>query len=212
MQRHLTPEILDSLAPDDPRAVRSRRDLQCINALMRGHHWILRELTALDRQDSLQKIVEIGAGTGELTNQLASAFPQAQVCGVDLISAPPSLHPQAQWHQGDLFGYKGYDKGVVVVANLFIHHLSHEALEQLAELLGDVRAIIFAEPHRSAVAKAMGYVMYPFVNEVTKHDMIVSIEAGFVRGELERYFGDAFSIEESLGLCGGLRTKGMRRL
>ena len=34
-ERVLTPEILDNLSPADPRAVRSRRDLVRINAVMR---------------------------------------------------------------------------------------------------------------------------------------------------------------------------------
>ena len=33
--RVLTPELLDELAADDPRAIRSRRDLVLINVIMR---------------------------------------------------------------------------------------------------------------------------------------------------------------------------------
>ena len=37
MNRIVQPELLDELPPDDPRAMRSRRDLRRINAWMRNH-------------------------------------------------------------------------------------------------------------------------------------------------------------------------------
>ena len=37
MKRIVQPELLDALPPDDPRAVRSRRDLRRVNAWMRNH-------------------------------------------------------------------------------------------------------------------------------------------------------------------------------
>ena len=37
MKRIVQPELLDSLPPGDPRAMRSRRDLRRVNAWMRNH-------------------------------------------------------------------------------------------------------------------------------------------------------------------------------
>src|SRR5690606_611777 len=48
--RVVLPEILDSLPPDDPRAIRSRGDLRRINRLMGSLGWLLRALDALVRE------------------------------------------------------------------------------------------------------------------------------------------------------------------
>ena len=44
MKRIIEPELLDTLPPDDPRAVRSRRDLRRVNAWMRNHAIMARAL------------------------------------------------------------------------------------------------------------------------------------------------------------------------
>ena len=46
MKRIIEPELLDTLPPDDPRAVRSRRDLRRVNAWMRNHAIMIRALQA----------------------------------------------------------------------------------------------------------------------------------------------------------------------
>src|ERR1022692_819941 len=68
MQRRLTPEILDSLGPEDPAASHSRRDLRVINLLMGNHRWFARVLPGVLRADD--RILEIGAGSGELCRLL----------------------------------------------------------------------------------------------------------------------------------------------
>ena len=44
MQRIVAPELLDSMASDDPEAIRSRADLKFINRMMAGETWIIKEL------------------------------------------------------------------------------------------------------------------------------------------------------------------------
>ena len=84
MPRLVAPEILDTLSPADPRAIRSRRDLRLINWFMRGESWILAQLEEL----APTKIIELGAGTGALTNRIAEKFPDVEVIGVDLMPRP----------------------------------------------------------------------------------------------------------------------------
>ena len=61
--RRLVPELLDELPPDDPRALRSRRDLKLVNGIM-GHAALLaRALDALvTTSASPPRLVELGAG------------------------------------------------------------------------------------------------------------------------------------------------------
>ena len=60
LDRVLTPEILDSLDPRDPRAIRSRRDLVFIDAFMGNSRWITESVA---RSSSARDgIVELGAG------------------------------------------------------------------------------------------------------------------------------------------------------
>ena len=59
--RVLTPEILDFLSPDDPRAVRSRGDLRRINAIM-GQGAIMAQLLADFPPPKL--LADLGGGDG----------------------------------------------------------------------------------------------------------------------------------------------------
>ncbi len=206
MPRLVAPEILDTLSPADPRAIRSRRDLRLINWFMRGESWILAQLEEL----APTKIIELGAGTGALTNRIAEKFPDVEVIGVDLMPRPVGLSDQACWSQQDVMAYSGYEKGSVVVANLFIHHLPPSDLQALGQCLSEVKGLLLAEPYRGAVPKLMGKCLFPFINDVTRYDMMVSIDAGFRRGELESYFPERLQWQESTGLFGGLRSKGGR--
>ena len=97
--RTLVPEILDSLPPDDPAALRSRRDLRLINVLMGNQRWASRAIQA--HLDSNASVVEVGAGEGQLCQRLQVAG--YRVTGCDLAPRPAELAVSIDWRQGDLF-------------------------------------------------------------------------------------------------------------
>ena len=70
--RVVAPEILDRLAPDDPAARASRRDLRWFNRLLGTPRWFLRQLRAHGISRSTP-ILEIGAGEGRLARALQRA-------------------------------------------------------------------------------------------------------------------------------------------
>ena len=207
MNRIVVPEILDELSPDDPAAIRSRCDLRMINQFMRGQEWILNQLTGMN---DVKRVVELGAGDGELCNRIKKQQRDCEVVGLDLITRPDSVDQDVLWESVSVLDYDGYSSDTVVVANLFIHHLQKDELNLLGEKMKSVRAVLFSEPYRGAVGLWMGRLIFPLVNYVTRHDMIVSIKAGFKNGEIESLLGGDFQWEESKGLCGGFRVKGVR--
>ena len=89
-----------------------------------------------------------------------------------------------EWREGDVFGVLKEGIGGVVVANLFLHHFEDEQLAEMGRLLEGCEVICVSEPWRSRLAMLEGRFLFPFVNGVTRHDMMVSIRAGFRRGEL----------------------------
>lgn len=201
-ERVIKPEILDSLDPNDTAAIRSRKDLRLINWFMRGESWILEQL---EHFDNLTKIVELGSGDGHLAIKIKEKFPDTEVVACDLLSRPTKVPTSINWQTGDALKYDYFDENTVVVANLFIHHLDQRALWQLSEKVSPCRAIIMAEPHRYWFSKALGFLLYPIINHVTKHDMMVSIDAGFRFGELAGLLDIDWHWEESATL-GGIRS------
>lgn len=209
MLRRVKPEILDGLSPDDPEAQRSRRDLRLINRWMGGEKWILRELQAMDAQKKIRRVVELGAGEAHLALAIARAFPDCEVTAVDLQKATCE---DVNWWQGDVLNFQKYDAETIVVANLFLHHLEDGLLAKLGKKLSVVRALLVAEPHRQNSGKVFGRLIFPWINRVTRHDMIVSIEAGFLVGELPRALAlSEFSWQEKNALFGGLRVIAKRK-
>lgn len=212
LQRVVVPELLDHLPVDDPHAVRSRRDLRRINFLMGNERWIHRTLARFP--DAVRAgLVELGAGDGRLCRTLANAFPGSSVTAFDLAPAPADLAPRVKWHRGDLFGQPPPSPGGVRIANLFLHHFEGEALTLLGRWLENADLLVFNEPDRASLPHRLGNLMHPWINHVTRHDMHVSIDAGFAAGEIQQLLGlDAarWKFEESCTWQGARRLIGVK--
>jgi hypothetical protein len=193
------PEILDRLPADHPDAARSRRDLRRINFLMGNERWILRQAARFP--DAARRgVVELGAGDGRLVRTLARRFPDAPVRAYDLSPRPAGLAPHVEWTQGDLFECAPPDHGGILIANLFLHHFEGDGLKRLGDWCAAFDVLLFREPDRRASAHLLGRLLHPFVNHVTRHDMHVSIDAGFGPGELPQALGldaESWHIDES---------------
>ncbi len=208
-ERVITPEILDGLDASDPAARRSRKDLRVINAMMGNFRWVGK---ALRRRDLGKGIVEIGAGEGWLSKRLARQFPGIPVTGLDLAPPPRDLG-EVRWKQGDLFSLLPEMPGDALAGVMILHHFQPAQLVELGRISGNFRMLCFCEPWRSSLSLALGRGMLPFVGAVTRHDMIVSIEAGFRRGELAAALAldpAIWQIRESVDWRGGLRLLAWR--
>lgn len=187
-KRVVIPELLDHLPADDPEAVRSRLDLRRINLMMGNERWICRTIGYFAAA-AARGIVEIGAGEGGLCSKLARMFPQASVAAYDLAPQPVDLETRVRWQRGDIFEMPAPERGGVLVANLFLHHFEVDALAALGRWFGDFEVMIFNEPDRARLPHVLGGLMHPWINRVTRHDMHVSIRAGFAAGEIPRFLG-----------------------
>jgi 2-polyprenyl-3-methyl-5-hydroxy-6-metoxy-1,4-benzoquinol methylase len=212
-QRVVIPEWLDELPPEHPDAQASRRDLIRINQLMGNYRFIRRHLIRVARPGDV--CVELGAGGGQLTNSLQPAEVACPVTGLDLAPRPHSWPTDWDWQQQDIFHSTTLAKAEIVVASLILHHFETEALQTLGtELTRNARVLIITEPLRASYAHFLGHFMdLTGINRVTRHDMHVSIDAGFHKGELPTLLGltrDQWKINESVDWRGSLRMLAYR--
>jgi len=187
LNRVIIPEILDSLTPADPRAIRSRRDLRWIDLFLGNSRWIARQLKKQTPPPA--RIIEIGAGEGDLCRIISTTLPSSTVTGLDLIQRPGNLPEVIQWSSGDFFQTLPKMDADACVGSLILHHFSDEALRDLGARLQSFRSLTFCEPLRSHLPLFLSKLSCPFLSEVTRHDMPVSIRAGFILGELPALLG-----------------------
>ena len=188
VQRTLKPEILDSLAPDDPAARHNRRDLRIINGLMGNLHWFQRVLPSLTQPGD--RLLEIGAGTGELQAVLSPRFPQLEA--LDLWPAPPGWSHPARWHQGDLGTFDRWRDYEVILGNMIFHQFDAPTLRALGtRIAAHARIVVACEPARHRIWQGLFAALCPLIgaNHVSRHDGHVSIAAGFVGDELPDLLG-----------------------
>lgn len=202
MNRIVQPEILDSLPPGDPRAIGSRRDLQRINWWMR-HPALLARALQKNLPSAPAQITELGAGDGafllQTAQRLAPRWRGVKAVLLDRQNAIPAGLP-AQfsalgWSSesvvADAFEWSPTDgSGRVVITNLFLHHFPEAELKRL---LGNIAAhcelFIALEPLRLAMPGAMRpWLRLIGCNEVTLHDAVVSIRAGFCGKEISAHW------------------------
>lgn len=187
MQRTLQPELLDSLPPDHPDALHNRRDLRLTNRIVGSHRWLVRTLPPLLRHG--ERALELGAGTGELGQQLHTAA--VPLDGLDLWPRPGNWPSARAWHRADLTSFTGYGDYAAIVGNLIFHQFSDATLAALGQQLRSapaVRIIIACEPLRRRSSQVLFRTLGPLLgaNHVSLHDAHVSIAAGFRDDELPR--------------------------
>ncbi len=188
VQRRLVPELLDSLPPDHPDALHSRRDLRVINRVMDNAPWFRAALAS--RVLPGERVLELGSGTGELAAVLRSVAPLFD--SIDRVPRPPAWPADARWHQADIMEFAGWSDYPVVIGNLILHHFDDEALRDLGNALSPhARLLVFSEPTRKRLNQWLWNVAAPLggANHVTRHDGRVSIAAGFRHDELPRALG-----------------------
>lgn len=218
MRRAIAPELLDDLAAGDPRAVRSRNDLRRLNRVM-GHAGILTRAL----RDHLGKrtdpprplrLVELGAGDGTLLLRLARRLSarglSAQVTLLDrqdLVSAETrrrfaALNWSVESAVTDVFACleSASSAADVMVTNLFLHHFSDPHLSRLLRLAAGATTLFIAcEPRRSTLALRSSRLLWLLgCNRITRHDAVVSVQAGFLGRELSALWPaeDGWHVEE----------------
>lgn len=187
MFRTISPEILDQLSPDDPAARHCRRDLRWINFFMGNNRWLKRRLQELPAGAT---IVELGSGEGTMARIMATHGQSAHWIGCDLAPQPASWPTSCEWRQGDLFNTLPEVAGSVAIGNLILHHFTDLQLQSLGGLLAKYDRLLFSEPlRRPRVMLLSRLIELIRIHEVTRHDMRVSIEAGFIGTELPSLLG-----------------------
>jgi hypothetical protein len=201
MERRLQPELLDTLPVDDPRAVRSRRDLQRINAWMRNARHVATCLERVARRVPPECIVDLGAGDGTFlqrwSGSLRTLAPGTEVVLVDCHRATSEktlaelrargFKPRVE--QADAIGWLHSARlppRTWILANLFLHHFLEENLRATFSVAAEKASIFCAcEPRRAWWPMAATRLL-PLIgaNAVTRHDAIVSVRAGFDGREL----------------------------
>ncbi len=205
MKRIVQPELLDTLSPDEPRAVRSRRDLQRVNAWMRSHVIMASALRKnLDGHTS-QKITELGAGDGNFLLRVAqiisSGWPDTNATLLDLqknvspetLAAFSKLGWRAEPVVADVFNWpQTSNPDEVIVANLFLHHFEDARLAELLRLISQrAKVFIALEPRRAPWPLFCSLLLWAIgCNDVTRHDAAVSVRAGFSGRELSSLWPD----------------------
>ncbi len=200
LPRRLEAEWLDHLPPGDSRAIRSRRDLRRINAVML-HAGIVVRLLTRHVAGTPRAILDLGSGDGTfmlaVARRLAPRWRDVTVMLLDRQGIPSektradfaALGWRAEPVSADVFDF--FDRSPdaaadIVTANLFLHHFEPAPLAQLlAKAAQRIRLFVACEPRRATFPLISSKLLWALgCNDVTRHDAVVSVHAGFRGREL----------------------------
>jgi Methyltransferase domain len=205
MKRILQPELLDTLSPSEPRAVRSRRDLHRVNAWMASHTIMATALQNNLNRFTPRQITELGAGDGNFLLRIAQKnfqnWPGMNVTLLDLqpnvsagtLASFATLGWPAEAVVADVFNWpQSSDAGGAVIANLFLHHFENARLAELLRLISQrAKVFIALEPRRARWPLFCSRLLWAIgCNDVTRHDAVVSVRAGFNGKEISALWPD----------------------
>lgn len=209
--RVVTAEMLDHLAPNDPDARRSRRDLVRVHRAMGTRGIVSRGLRALvstQRAGAPMRILELGAGDGSLllgvARSLASQWPAVQLGLLDRqnIVTPATLAGfaelgwSAQVQVADVLAWAARPSDAapgtptlrwdLITTTLFLHHFDGDELDLLlAAAASRSDRFLACEPSRSWLALAGSHLVGAIgANAVTREDAVSSVHAGFRGNEI----------------------------
>lgn len=199
-------EILDGLDPESPEAIRNRRELRWLNALMGNFGWFRKAIRASFPNGG--HFLEMGAGDGALGQYLNRQIPGIRVDGLDLWPRPQEWPEGWGWMQEDLVTFDRYRDYQGVLCNLILHQFEDAVLTEVGKRIRAAGIpLIAAEPWRGRWPAGLIRLAYPLLGPVSRHDALVSIRAGFRTGELGRLL-DNGTVVESVSVMGTIRILG----
>ena len=199
MSRIVKPEILDTLSPADPRAMRVRRDLRRLNFVM-GNHGIMARTLRENIDGIPARISEIGAGDGHFLLRVAQklGWQNVQAWLLDRQNASPpgiiadfsKINWRAEAVAADVFDWE--NPAEVVIANLFIHQFDDATLARLMhKVLERARLFIALEPHRFLFPYPCAWsTLLIGCSTITVRDAEASVRAGFINKEISGLLPD----------------------
>jgi hypothetical protein len=198
--RQVLREWLDELPADDPRALRSRRDLARVNAWMLQPAIMARMLRS-HSPVTPRSILDLGSGDGKFMLRIASKLApgwrnvtvilldRQSIASQDTLDSFAALGWNVRTVTADLFD--GLEQAEIsdidiVTANLFLHHLTQQQLSRLFARTALLTPMFAAcEPRRGPLALLGSRLLWVIgCNDVTRHDAVVSVKAGFRESEL----------------------------
>jgi hypothetical protein len=203
VKRLVQPELLDTLPVADPRAVRSRRDLCRVNNWMRQHSLMADALKNSLNGHAPGHITELGAGDGtfllrvaqkispDWPNVIATLLDRQKNVSAETLAAFAALDWRAEIVEADVFDRPQISSDVIL-ANLFLHHFAETRLKELFRQISQhTKLFIALEPRRAAWPMFCSRLLWVIgCNEVTRHDAVVSVRAGFSGTELSALWPD----------------------
>jgi hypothetical protein len=226
MKRRVEPEWLDRIPAQDPQAIRGRADLRRLNAWMGQAGIVAREFSRWKSGNGQMTLVELGAGCGTFALNVVR-----RLDAVGIRPLPVRLVERAtatSLATLDEFRRLGWEVEVIqsgvfdwlesarrsgdryaAFSNLFLHHFEGAELSRLLKGVSQVsRFFVACEPRRSVGALAASHLVgFIGCSAVTRHDAVVSVQAGFRDDELTCQWpaGGDWRIEErEAGWCSHL--------
>jgi len=153
---------------------------------------------ALARTPVPKLLADLGGGDGrfmlKVARRLAKRWQSVTVMIADqraIVSADTKAQfAQLGWRceslTGDIFETLPRVNPDIVTANLFLHHFDEAALKQLLALVAArAKSFVACEPRRSAFALLGARLVFVLgANDVSRHDAVASVRAGFAASEL----------------------------
>jgi len=205
--RVIEAEILDGMADDDPRAVGVRNDLRWINVIMRQTRHLARAMLRYYPGDAPRNILDLGSGDGmqmlQVARRLSRHWHGVTVLLLDrhnivepkTIEAFDALGWRAMPLACDVFQVlerSPAPEADIICANLFLHHFDGPTLSRLmAQAARRAKLFVACEPRRAQVGITCSDLSWLIgCNEITRHDAVASVRAGFRSKELTALWPD----------------------
>lgn len=198
LPRIVEPELADSLPADDLRAIRFRRDLRRLNALVMSDRVMAGALARACGGTPPRTVADLGTGDGTLMLRVAQRlrWPGVSLILVDqqdIVSAETragfaALGWTVQVASGDVFDFldrpgPAFD---LITAHAFLHHFADDRLRRLfAAAARRTGLLVASEPRRTPFAREASRVSWLLgFGEVAVRDMVTSVKAGFAGTEM----------------------------
>lgn len=231
MPRIVAAEALDHLAPDDPVARRSRRDLVRVHLAMGTRSIVSRGWRSLLTPAMTRRplrILELGAGDGTLllgvARSLVPRWPQVQLTLLDrqhIVStatqqAYADLGWTAQVQVDEVLAWAArpaqqppgacMEPWDLITTTLFLHHFEARQIGLvLAAVASHTDRFFACEPKRSWLPLAGGHLIGAIgANAVTRADAVLSVHAGFRGQEITAAWPPAEGIWQTREASAGL--------